>query len=149
MRAAVVALVIGSTVLAGGAEALRATAIFPSGAEFRLEVAADSESRRLGYMYREQIGPREGMLFLFEETAPHGFWMKNCKVSLDLIWLDEAFRIVQIAYDQPPCPEEGECPVLVPLKAARYVVEIAGGTAEREGLEAGNRLVILTEPPLR
>ena len=66
--------------------------------------------------------------------------MKNCRVSLDLIWLDADFRVVEIAAEQPPCPEEGPCPSIVPMKPGRYVLEIAGGTAAREGLRPGDRV---------
>ena len=125
-----------------------AVAVFPSGAEFSLEIAADAQSRRLGYMYREQVGASEGMLFLFDSTGRHGMWMKNCKVALDIVWLDERLRVVDIARRLPPCPEQGECRPRVPLGAARYVLEVAGGTTEREGLQRGDVLVILSDPEL-
>jgi len=32
------------------------------------------------------------MLFLFERTERQTFWMKDCLVSLDMVWLDEALR---------------------------------------------------------
>ena len=125
-----------------------AVAVFPSGREFGLEIAADPADRQRGYMFREHVGPNEGMLFIFETSRPHGFWMKNCKVALDLIWLDERFRVVDLALRLPPCPEEGECPMIQPLRAARYVLEVAGGTVDAEGLRRGQRLVIMSEPAL-
>lgn len=118
-------------------------AVFPSGAEFSLEVAADRETRRLGYMFREDVGSNEGMIFLFEEPARHGIWMKNCKVSLDIIWLDADQRVVEIAPELAPCPESGPCPTAMPMRAASYVLEVAGGVAAREGLSPGDRLVFL------
>jgi uncharacterized membrane protein (UPF0127 family) len=124
-------------------------AVFPSGAEFSLEVVADPASRRLGYMFREHVGPREGMLFVFEQADRHSIWMKNCKVPLDIIWLDPDFRVVEIARDQPPCPEHGECPSLVPMRTARYVLEVAAGGAAEQDLELGERIRILTEPSVR
>ena len=125
-----------------------ATAIFPSGAEFILEIAASDEDRSRGYMFREKIGAREGMLFLFNEPKLHGFWMKNCKVALDIIWLDAQLRVAHIAADRQPCPADGECPNAVPLKPGKYVLEVAGGTAATHGLNVGDRLVILSEPAL-
>jgi uncharacterized membrane protein (UPF0127 family) len=121
-----------------------AVARFPGGAEFGLEIAADDATRARGYMEREHVGPQEGMLFLFERDAPHGMWMKHCRVALDMIWLDKDFRVVDIAYDRQPCPERGACPSILPLRAARYVLEVAAGTARREGLQRGDRVVILT-----
>lgn len=125
-----------------------AVAVFPSGAEFNLEIAADDIQREKGYMFRERVGQREGMLFLFDSSDHHPFWMKNCRTSLDIIWLDERFQVGDIAYDQKPCPEQGACTPVRPMRPARYVLEVAGGTATREGLVPGNRLIILAEPPL-
>jgi uncharacterized membrane protein (UPF0127 family) len=121
-------------------------AVLPSGAEFDLELARTDVERGLGYMYREQIGDNEGMLFFMGETDFHGFWMKNCAVNLDLIWLDERFEVAYIAHQQPPCPPGGECPQILPMKAGNYILEIAGGRAEAEGLQVGDRIVMLGEP---
>jgi uncharacterized protein len=125
-----------------------AVAVLPSGAEYMLEVAADPASRARGYMGRERVGPREGMLFIFEQVDRHAFWMKDCRVRLDIVWLDAAFRVVDIAASQRPCPERGDCPDVVPEEAAAYVLEVAGGTVRREGLKKGDRIVVLAEPPL-
>jgi uncharacterized membrane protein (UPF0127 family) len=125
-----------------------AVAVFPSGAEFSLEIAADDRTRALGYMFRERVAANEGMLFVFDTMESHPFWMKNCRVALDIIWLDENLQVVEIAHDQKPCPTQGDCQSVVPMRAARYVLEVAGGTARREGLERGDRVVILAESAL-
>ena len=86
-----------ATVVTAGAPPRWATAVLPSGHEFSLEIAADAASRERGYMFRDRVGPRDGMLFLFESTDRWPFWMKNCRVSLDILWLDDAFRVVWVA----------------------------------------------------
>ena len=125
-----------------------AVAVFPSGREFSLEIAADPETRRLGYMFREHVGPNQGMLFLFDTTERHGIWMKNCKVALDVIWLDEQWKVVEIVAELQPCAESGECNAVQPLRVARYVLEVAGGVAAEAGLSAGDRIEILSDPEL-
>ena len=125
-----------------------AVAVFPSGAEFSLEIAATDRERRLGYMFRERVAANEGMLFLFGETERHGIWMKNCRVSLDIIWLDEDFRVVEIAAGAQPCPVDGPCPSMQPMHASRFVLEVAGGRAADEKLAHGDLVVIHSEPPL-
>jgi hypothetical protein len=125
-----------------------AVAILPSGEEFTLELATDDASRARGYMFRDSVGSGEGMLFVFDESGSHGFWMKNCKIALDIIWLDPDFRVVDIAHERQPCPARGDCPTVFPMRAARYVLELAGGTARRAGLERGHRISVLAEPPL-
>lgn len=126
-----------------------AVAVFPSGDEFMLELAVTPEQRRTGYMYREEVGPLDGMLFLFGTDEPHGIWMKNCRVALDIIWLDRDFRVVHVAPDRQPCPEGGECPSAYPLRPARYVLELAAGRAAETGLAPGDTVVVLSDPPLR
>ncbi len=126
-----------------------AVAVLPSGHSYSLEIAADELSRQRGYMGRESVGPREGMIFMFDEDARHSFWMKDCKVALDMVWIDSGGRVVWIAADRKPCPASGDCPSIVPPQAARNVLEFAAGTAARESLRAGEQIVILSDPPLR
>src|SRR5262249_34044040 len=126
-----------------------AVAVLPSGHEFSLEVAADDASRARGYMGRERVGPRDGMIFIFDDDARHSFWMKDCNTSLDMVWLDQGLRVVWVASRQPPCPDVGECPSIVPPSPARYVIEFAPGTAQEEGLRPGVSVVVISEPPLR
>ena len=121
----------------------------PGGEEFSLSVAADEASRARGLMFREKIGAREGMLFVFEAADLHSFWMKNCLVRLDIVWLDDTWRIVDVAHDLRPCPAEGPCPLVMPIAPSRYAIELAGGTARRLGLGRGGRIVVLSDPPLR
>jgi hypothetical protein len=126
-----------------------AVAVLPSGHEFALEVAADDASRQHGYMGRDRIGPREGMIFVFDEDSRHAFWMKDCKIALDMVWLDVSGRIVWIAVNRTPCPAEGECPSVAPPAPARYVIEFAAGTVTAEALKPDDAVVVLSDPPLR
>jgi len=146
-RAGIVLLSVLLTGVAGAAPDW-ARAVFPSGDEFQLEVASDASSRRIGYMYRDEVGPRDGMLFLFDAPDRHAIWMKNCRVSLDILWLDEGFRVVEIAANRPPCPAEGDCPLIVPMRVSPYVLELAAGTAAAQGLAPGSRLIIISDPAI-
>ena len=66
--------------------------ILPGGQVLHVEVADTPIRRQLGYMFREQVGPEDGMIFLFEETAFHSFWMKNVSFPLDILWLADDSR---------------------------------------------------------
>lgn len=126
-----------------------AIAVLPSGKEVVVEVAADPVSRQRGLMFRERLAPDRGMLFVFEEADRHPFWMKNCKIPLDIVWLDEQLRVVDLAPELAPCPAEGPCPERLPLRPARYVIELSAGTARAEGVRLGERVIVLGEasPP--
>ena len=122
-----------------------ATAVLEDGSEFTLEIAETDAERARGYMQRAQVGPKEGMLFVFAAPARHSFWMKNCLIPLDILWLDEAFRVVHVVPELPPCPEEGPCPSVVPMRPARYALEFASGTAKAHGLKPGSRVSVFKE----
>ena len=142
--------VLTASGFASGASAPRwAVAVLPSGHEFALEVAADDLSRQRGYMGREKIGPRDGMIFVFDDNSRHSFWMKDCKAALDMVWLDVSGRVVWTEVDRRPCPATGDCPSIVPPVPARFVVEFAAGTVAAESLKAGETIVVISDPPLR
>jgi hypothetical protein len=146
---AVVLCAFGGALAAPAPAPRWAVAILPSGHSFSLEVAADDASRARGYMGRESVGPREGMIFVFDDESLHAFWMKDCKTSLDMVWLDTQGHVVWIAANRKPCPATGDCPSIAPPSPSRYVVEFAAGTASKESLKPGDAIVVLSDPPLR
>ncbi len=104
-----------------------------------VEVAATPASRARGLMFREHLADDRGMLFVFPRLYFWGFWMKNTRISLDLIWLDEHRRVVAIVPDVPPCVKE-PCKTYQPMQKAMYVLEVNAGTAARWKLKIGDEL---------
>ena len=113
--------------------------LFPDGFVVHVELAADDENRAQGLMYRDQLRPGTGMLFLFAEEGEYPFWMKNTKIPLDMIWIDSNRRIAHIAHDVPPCQID-DCPSYPPHALARYVLEVSAGVAKQHGLKDGDVL---------
>lgn len=122
-----------------GADA-RGEVLLPSGRLLQVEIADTPERRARGYMFRERISDREGMLFLMGELDFHPIWMKNCKVGLDILWLDEGWRVVHIERKVPPCLKD-PCPSYVPIQASMYVLELKEGLSEREGMKLGDWII--------
>lgn len=122
----------------------RGTVYLPGGRSLSVEVADTPAKQARGYMFRKSVPEGEGMIFLMAEYDIHSFWMKNCLVPLDIIWLDEDWRVVHVAESVPPC--EGDvCPPVVPMHKSRYVLEVAAGTSGGLGLARG--AVIRYAPP--
>jgi hypothetical protein len=117
---------------------------FPSGRVFFVDLALTPEQQARGYMGRKVIAPEEGLLFLYMQPGIRTFWMKNCLTTVDMIWLDSEERVVYIEHSAPPCRMD-PCPSYGPGQPTLNVLEIAGGTAAQEGLQAGDRLQILTD----
>lgn len=120
----------------------RATVILPSGRTLSVEVADTPEKRARGYMFRRSVPEGEGMVFLMDQDGFHPFWMRDCLIALDIIWLDEKWRIVHIERSVPPC-EEDPCPSYVPMQRSRYVLEVGSGGAYRLGLGPGDRVAFV------
>ena len=105
---------------------------------FDVELALTPEEKRQGLMFRDYLEKNKGMLFVFETEEEHGFWMKDTAIPLDMIWLDEDKEVVFISKNNQPC-KDNECPAINPDKKAKYVLELNGGTADKIGLEVGDR----------
>jgi uncharacterized membrane protein (UPF0127 family) len=143
---AIALLVAGTPLLAGDSAPIRfGRVITERGAELAVEIAGTPEQRARGYMFRERIGPEDGMLFLFEEEGIHPFWMKNTKIPLDIIWIGGDGVVVFVAAGVPPCTAD-PCPEVLPLGRARSVLELAAGRASELGLRPGTALQILVPP---
>jgi hypothetical protein len=113
--------------------------ILPSGAVYKVELAVTPEEQMQGLMFRESLPQRSGMLFLFADREPHTFWMKNTMIPLDLIWMDEAGRVLFVSAETPPCKAD-PCPSYGPEVPAASVLEIAGGMAAKEKVTVGSTI---------
>ena len=103
---------------------------------FNVWIAADDRSRQRGLMFVRELPPDGGMLFLFDRPQEASFWMKDTYLSLDLIFIDPAGVVVNIApaakpFSLDPIPSDG--PVIA-------VLEVMASTASRIGLAPGDRV---------
>jgi len=85
------------------------------------------------------------MLFTFEQAQPWTFWMKNTKIPLDIIWMNEKKQVIYIAPRVPVCTRiDDGCPQYQPNDPALYVLELGSGEAERLKIERGTKLQFQT-----
>ncbi len=119
----------------------------PSGrsSAVRVEVARTPAEVERGLMFRERLGPDEGMLFVFPESSDHSFWMKNTLLPLDMIFADERGTVVGVIERAEPLSTVARS-VGVP---SRYVLEVNGGWTAAHGVAAGDRLRFEGIPGLR
>lgn len=103
---------------------------------FRVEVAASPQDQARGLMFRTRLGPDEGMIFPTRTPQMRGFWMKNTPLPLDIIFIGEDRRIMNIAAQTTPYSLES----VYSAAPAIAVLEIAGGRAAELGIEPGDRV---------
>ncbi|MBI2508329.1 DUF192 domain-containing protein [Candidatus Woesearchaeota archaeon] len=108
---------------------------------FNIEIADNPAERAKGLMFRKDLDKDSGMLFIFPNSEKHSFWMKNTFIPLDIIWIDENFKIVYIYENAQPCRES--CNSITPNKDAKYVLEINAGLADKYKFEIGDKAEII------
>jgi uncharacterized membrane protein (UPF0127 family) len=115
--------------------------ILPGGTIIHAELADTPQKRAEGLMYREHLDPDRGMLFTFSQAQAWVFWMKNTKIPLDLIWMNEKKQIIHMEQRVPICTRtDDSCPQYRPNEDALYVLELAGGRSESLKLQRGSKL---------
>jgi len=105
--------------------------------KFTVEMADTDERRTLGLMYRTSMAADAGMLFDFKSDKPVSMWMRNTRIPLDMLFITRDGRVLNIAQRTVPFTEHS-IPSDGPVRA---VLELNGGTAERLGLKAGDRVI--------
>lgn len=102
-------------------------------AAFRVEIADTEAERAQGLMHRETLAASAGMLFVYPQPKPVGFWMKNTLIPLDMIFMDAGGTVQRIGHEAQPHDER---PVMGG-RGIQTVLEINGGLARRIGIAEG------------
>lgn len=99
-----------------------------------IEIADDAYQTQTGMMYRDSMEDSQGMLFIFPDAKYHSFYMKNTRISLDIIYISADKKIVSIQKNAKPFDETS-----LPSEApAQYVLEVNGGLSDAWNLEVGD-----------
>jgi uncharacterized membrane protein (UPF0127 family) len=101
-----------------------------------IEIADNVEEIKQGLMFRQKMDEGKGMLFIFPDMQPRGFWMKNTLIPLDIIYVDADKTIVSIQKNTTPLSEKN----LPSDSDAQYVIEVNAGFSDRYGLKAGDKV---------
>lgn len=109
------------------------------GQRYQVELAMDDASRMRGLMFRDSLPQDHGMLFVFEQQEPQAFWMRNTRIPLDILYFDDALRLVSATHGAPPCTT-ATCPSYPSVRPARFVLELNAGHARRLGVVTGDEL---------
>lgn len=120
-----------------------------AGEPFQLELMITQKSRTDGMMNRSEISLDGGMLFVFTDSQSRSFWMKNCIIPLDLIYLDSRGTITslhQMSIEPPQGPEESNWQYEGRLNhywskgPARFAIELRAGSISRLNLQVNDHI---------
>ena len=101
-----------------------------------IEIADNAYETQTGLMYRTELGTNQGMLFIFPDMQMRSFYMKNTKIPLDIIYIDEDKSIVSFQKNAKPF-DETSLPSTAP---AKYVLEINAGLSDEWQLAVGDHI---------
>lgn len=101
-----------------------------------IEVKRSPEERNTGMMWRRSMEDSQGMLFIMDRPEPQSFWMRNTYIPLDIIFVDENLKVLNIRANAQPQTLESQ----PSIGDALYVVEVVGGFCEKYGVQAGDEI---------
>lgn len=111
------------------------------GSKLDVEIAATSQQRERGLMFRTTLDENHGMLFVYPQVAKQAVWMKNTLIALDVVFIDENSKIVSIQKNLAPCQQD-PCPIYLSTGKVSYMLEVAAGSADKRKLLPGQQLII-------
>lgn len=156
-RAAVIAA-LGAVFLASGCDERtndKVQSVKIGGKWFHLELAVDDATRAKGLGQRQHIEPDGGMLFVFADSQPRAFVMRDCPIPIDIVYLDANGRIVamhEMQPEPPRGPDEGQPGDFTNQKyetrlkqypsryPSQFVIELKGGTLPGLAIKEGERI---------
>lgn len=108
--------------------------------KIKILLADTEEERILGLSGKQKLNEDQGMLFSFPESGHHGIWMKDMLFSIDIIWLDAKFQVIDYVEGVQP---ESYPHIFKPKQLAKYVLEVNSGFIESNGIKIEDQATFL------
>ena len=105
--------------------------------DFSVELAITPRQQQQGLMFRRDMAPDAGMLFVYRPQRAASMWMRNTMIPLDMLFIAEDGRIVKIVERAVPLSLK----TISADHPVRAVLEVNGGTVARLGIAPGDRVI--------
>lgn len=105
----------------------------------KVEIAKSPAEKQKGLSGKSFMRKNNGMLFVFSQPDFYSFWMKDMEFPIDIIWLDDNLRIINIEKNITPdtFPKK-----FLPQLPAKYALEVNGGWSDENKVEEGVNIKI-------
>jgi hypothetical protein len=119
-------------------DGLELTTVTIGSLELMVAIADTPDARARGLSGTADLGPLDGMLFVYQDPVDTGFFMRGVAMALDIAFVDADGRVLSVL-TMPLCPED-PCPIYAPSSPYRWAIETpAGGLS---GVATGDRIEI-------
>jgi uncharacterized membrane protein (UPF0127 family) len=105
--------------------------------DFSVELAITPQQQQQGLMFRRDMAPDAGMLFVYRPERVVSMWMKNTMIPLDMLFIAEDGRVVKVVERAVPLSLK----TISSDRPVRAVLELNGGTVARLGIRTGDRVL--------
>ena len=122
-----------------------------AGKPFALTVSASEPRRARGLGGVTDIPVDGGMVFVFPNAEMRGFWMKDCVIDMDIVYLDPMGYVTAIhtmrkepprGANEPQLAYEARLPRYSSLLPAQYAIELRAGRAKELGLRTSQKVQV-------
>jgi len=100
---------------------------------------ADNECKEvLGLSERNSLNDGEGMFFVFDNQNYYPFWMKDMNFPIDILWINDSFKIVGIEKNVSPdtYPQYFGAEFF-----SKYILEIPAFYSDRNNIKVGDKII--------
>lgn len=100
-----------------------------------VSIADTDEKRASGLMHKKHLDPNKGMLFKFPYSHHLRFWMKNTYIPLDIAFIDDNFKVIQIERMYPLSTR-----AITAQHPCKYALEVNSGWFDKNGIKVGTQV---------
>lgn len=115
-----------------------------NGTAYKLIIAKSDAEKQKGLSGRNDLAKDTGMLFIFDKKDKYGFWMRDMKFPIDIIWINDD-KIVDFV-ENAPAASNGQSPanliIYRPGAEANYVLEVNAREITKQKIKKGDTVVL-------
>lgn len=113
------------------------TKIIVNDKTLNVKIAKSEKDKQIGLSKTNKIAENQGMLFVFDDSDFHSFWMKNMKFPIDIIYIkgDKVTTVIENA--KPSTSSDENLEIFQPDEASDKVLEVNAGIAKKYNIKKG------------
>lgn len=110
---------------------------------FEVYVADEPAEQELGLGAVQSLEADQGMVFIFSDSQPRSFWMKEVEYPIDIIWVND-LQVIGYVTAQPERTGTAVSDYLVYRSpdSVNMVIEVPAGTVQSVQIEVGDNVLL-------
>jgi uncharacterized membrane protein (UPF0127 family) len=135
----VIALIIAAVISIVLPQIVSDTTVKLGSGVFDARVAKTDPARIQGLSGVTSLSPNQALLMVFPRSSQWQIWMKDMKIPLDIVWLNQDHTVVYIVQDATP--QDSTKVIFTPTSNAQYVIELPAGSVVSQSIKLGSKAI--------